>query len=130
MLREANFKADKSLTAWEKLQKQVGLLKTLKNVVVFLANTLEEDRGLSLLKVPQWYDFKRLMDAATQMLVCCTIGVEVLVLGLEECENSQTSTTTTTGSKTLQKEVNNQIDNQDQCSVPPKVPSLQGLDLV
>ena len=46
--------------------------------------------------------------------------VEDLVLGLEECENSHTLTTTTTGSKNSQKEVNNQIENQNQCSVPPK----------
>ena len=54
-----------------------------------------------------------------------------MVLGLEECENSHTfTTTTTTRSKSSQKEVNNQIDNQNQCSVPPKVPSLQALALV
>ena len=42
------------------------------------------------------------MDAATQMLVCHPIGVEDLVLGLEECENSHTLTTTTTASKNSQ----------------------------
>ena len=55
------------------------------------------------MKVPQWCVFNRLMDAATQNLVCNeTINqfeVEDLVLGLEECENSHTLTTTTTGSK-------------------------------
>ena len=56
--------------------------------------------------------------------------VEDLVLGLEECEHSHTPTTTTAGSKNSQKEVNNQIDNQNQCSVPPKVPSLQALGFV
>ena len=44
----------------------MGLPKTLKNVVVFLGNTFEENKVLSLLKVPQWCDFKRLLDAATQ----------------------------------------------------------------
>ena len=39
------------------------------------------------------------------------IGVEDLVLGLKECENSHTLTTTTTGSKNSQKEANNQTDN-------------------
>ena len=48
------------------------------------------------------------------------IGVEDLVLGLKECENSHTLTTTTTGSKNSQKEANNQIDNQNQCSVPQR----------
>ena len=48
------------------------------------------------------------------------IGVENLVLGLKECENAHTLTTTTTGSKNSQKEVNNQTDNQNQCIVPPK----------
>ena len=64
------------------------------------------------------------MDAATQVLGCdqtiTEFGVEDLVLGLEEYENSLALTTTTTGSKNSQKEVNNQIDNQNQCSVHPK----------
>ena len=102
--------------------------------VVFLGNTLEENKGLSLMKVPQRCDFKRLMDAATQRLGCdqtiTQFGVEDLDLGLEGCENSHTLTTITTGSKNLQKEVSNQIDNQNQCSVPSKVPSLQPLSLV
>ena len=38
---------------------------------------------------------------------------------MKECENSHTLTTTTTGSKTSQKEANNQTDNQNQCSLPP-----------
>ena len=42
----------------------------MRMVVIFLGNTLEENKGLSLMKVPQWCDFKRLMDAATQMLGC------------------------------------------------------------
>ena len=51
-LGEANFKAAKSLTAWEQLQQVCGILpKTLKNVVVFLGNTLEENKVRSLLKV-------------------------------------------------------------------------------
>ena len=50
------------------------------------------------------------------------IGVQDLVLGLKECENSHTLTTATTGSKTSQKEVNNQTDSQNQCSVPPPPP--------
>ena len=37
--------------------------------VVFLGNTLEENKVLSLMKVPQWCVFNRLMDAATQRLV-------------------------------------------------------------
>ena len=50
------------------------------------------------------------------------IGVEDLVLGLKECENSHTLTTTTTGSENSQKEAKSQTDNQNQCSVPPKGP--------
>ena len=57
------------------------------------------------------------------------IGVEDLVLGLKECENSHTLTTTITGSKNSQKEANNQTDNQNQYSVPSKVPSLLVLGL-
>ena len=38
--------------------------------VVFLGNTLEENKGLFLLKVPQWCVFNRLMDAGTQSLGC------------------------------------------------------------
>ena len=48
------------------------------------------------------------------------IGVENLVLGLKECENAHTLTTTTTVSKNSQKEVNNHTDNQYQCIVPPE----------
>ena len=47
----------------------MGLPKTLKNVVVFLGNTVEENKGISLMKVPQWCDIKRLLDAATQIWV-------------------------------------------------------------
>ena len=49
-LGKANFKAAKSLSTWEYLQ-QVKV--TLKNVVVFLGNTLEENKVRSLLKVSQ-----------------------------------------------------------------------------
>ena len=56
------------------------------------------------MKVPQWCVFNRLVDAATQNLGCdqtiIQFGVEDLALGLEQCENSHTlTTTTTTGSK-------------------------------
>ena len=37
---------------------------------VFLGNTLEENKVLFLMKVPQWCDFNWLLDAATQMFVC------------------------------------------------------------
>ena len=79
------------------------------------------------MKVPQWCVFNWWMDAASQMFVCHPIGIQDLVFGLEECENSHTLTTTTTGTKNPQKEVNNQIDIQTQFSVPPMVPSLQAL---
>ena len=69
--------------------------------VVFLGNTLEENKVISLMKVPQWCIFTWSMDAATQMLGCdetiTQFGVEDLVLGLEECENSHTLSTTTKG---------------------------------
>ena len=69
-------------------------------------------------------------DAATQRFDCdqtiSQFGVEDLVLGLEEGENSHTLTTTTTGSKNSQKEVNDQIDNLNQYSVPPKGPFFTG----
>ena len=55
------------------------------------------------------------------------IGVEDLVLGLKQCENSHTlTTTTTTGSKNSQKEFNNQTDNQNS----QKAASSQVLGLV
>ena len=75
---------------------------------------------------------QQMMDAATQRLDWDQnhpIGVEDLVLGLEECENSHTLTTTTTGSKNSQKEANNQTDNQNSVLCPPKVPSLQSFCL-
>ena len=51
-------------------------------------------------------------------------------LGGNECENSHTLTTTTTGSKCSQKEANNQTDYQSHNALgPPKVPSLQALGL-
>ena len=37
--------------------------------VVFLGNTLEEYKVLSLLKVAQWCDFKRLLDVSTQIWI-------------------------------------------------------------
>ena len=49
-------------------------------------------------------------------------GVEDLVLGLKECENSHTLTTTTTGLKNSQEEANNQTDNQNSVLCPPKDP--------
>ena len=48
------------------------------------------------------------------------IGVEDFIIGLKECENSRTLTTTTTGFINSQEEANHQTDNQNQCSVPPK----------
>ena len=56
------------------------------------------------------------------------IGVEDFVLGLEECENCHTLTTT--WSKNSPKEVNNQTNNQNNVLCPPKVPCLQVLGLV
>ena len=45
-----------------------------------------------------------------------------------ECENSQTLTTTATGSKCSQKEANNQTDYKSHNALgPSKVPSLQAL---
>ena len=47
-----------------------------------------------------------------------------------ECERAHTLTTTTTGSKNSQKEVNKQTDYQSHnARGPPKVPSLQALGL-
>ena len=54
------------------------------------------------------------------------IGVEDSVLVLKECENSHILMATTTGSKNSQKEANNQTDNQNQWSVPPKGPFFTG----
>ena len=38
--------------------------------VVFLGDSLEENKGLSLMKVPQWCVFNILMDAAAENLGC------------------------------------------------------------
>ena len=77
--------------------------------------------------------FNRSMDAATQMFNCdetiTQLGVEDLVLGLKECENSHTLITTTIWSKNSQKEAINQTDNQNSVLCPPKDPSLQILGL-
>ena len=54
------------------------------------------------------------------------IGVEDLVLGLVECENSHTLTTTTTASRNSEKDVNNQIDNQNQCYESGEGPFFTG----
>ena len=56
------------------------------------------------------------------------IGVEDLVLGLEECENSHTLTTTITGAKTSQSTIRLTVRINVLC--PPKVPSLQAFGLV
>ena len=80
----------------------MGLPKTLKNVVVFWGNTLEENTVFFLLKMPQWCVFNGKMDAATQSLVyeqtIYQFEVEDSVLGSEECEDSHTLKITTTGS--------------------------------
>ena len=39
-----------------------------------------------------------------------------------ECERAHKLRTTTTGSKNSQKEANNQTEQSEQCSVPPKGP--------
>ena len=68
------------------------------------------------------------MDALNSNLDCNQtinqFGVEEPLLVLNECENSHTLTTTTTGSKCSQKQANNQTDYQShkQCSGPPKGP--------
>ena len=49
-LGKANFKAAKSLTAWEYLQQ---VRATAKDFVVFLGNTLEENKVRLVLKVSQ-----------------------------------------------------------------------------
>ena len=52
------------------------------------------------------------------------------LLVLNECENSHTLTTATTGSKCSQKEANNQTDYHSNNALgPPKVSSLQALGL-
>ena len=50
-------------------------------------------------------------------------------LAWNECENTHTLTTTTTGPKSSQKEVNSQVDLQNSVLGPPKVSSLQVLGL-
>ena len=89
---------------------------------------------LHVLKVPQWSIFNRELDAATQMWFVMEqttkLKLKTQFWDTSKCDNTHTLTTTTTGSKNSQKEVNNQSDNQNQYSIPPKVSSLQDLGLV
>ena len=89
-LVKANFKAEKSLTAWEYLQKLVGLLKNFKNVVVFLGNTLEENKVRSLFEHLTMMRFQEENGCYNSNLDCNQtinqLGVDYLVLGLEECD--------------------------------------------
>ena len=57
-LGEANFKAAKSQPLGSNSSKFVGLPKTLKNVVVFLGDALEENKVRFLLKVPTMIRFQ------------------------------------------------------------------------
>ena len=68
LLGKASFKAVKSLTAWEKLQQAKATAKDSQKCCCFLG--LKENKLSSLLKVSQWRDFKRKMDATTQNLDC------------------------------------------------------------
>ena len=71
LLGKANFKAAKSLTTLEQLQQTGGIAKdSTRMFVVFLGNTLEENKVLFLLKVPQCFVFNRLMNAASQSFGC------------------------------------------------------------
>ena len=101
--------------------------------VVFLGNTLEENKGLSLMKVPQWCVFNRLMDAATQSWVVIRTSPNLDLItqfwDWNECGKSHTLTATTTGSKSSQEEVNNQTDLQNSVLCPPTVFCLQVLGL-
>ena len=88
-LGKTNFKGAKSLTTWDYLQQIDGIAQDSPRMfVVFLGNALEENKVLSLMKVPQWCVFTRSMDAATPMLGCDEtinqIRVEDLVFGLIE----------------------------------------------
>ena len=73
------------------------------------------------------------MDAAPQSWVVINkstnLELKTWLWDGNECENTHTLTTTTTGSKSSQKEVNNQTDLQNSVLCPPKVPSLQDLGL-
>ena len=92
--------------------------------VVFLGNTLEENKVISMMKVPQWCVFNRLMDAATQiwfvMKQSTNLKLKTWFLALKECESSHTIITTTTGSKNSQKDANNQTDNQNSVLCPQR----------
>ena len=71
------------------------------------------------------------MDDATQMWFmnkqATNLKLKIQFWDRNECENIHTLTTTTTGSKTSQKEVNSQIDLQNSVLGAPKVVSLQVL---
>ena len=70
--------------------------------VVFLGNTLEGNKELSLMKVPQWCVFNSMMAAATQRLggVQKSPNLELKTWFLAwKNVKTLTLTTTTTGSK-------------------------------
>ena len=74
------------------------------------------------------------MDATTQIWIVIkqstNLELKNWFLAWNEFENSHTLTTTTTGSKNSQKEVNSQVEYQNHNVLgPPKVSPLQALGL-
>ena len=73
------------------------------------------------------------MDAATQMWLVnkqsTNLKLKTQFWDWNEYENTHTLTTTPTGSKSSQKELNSQIDLQNSVLDPPKVSFLQVLGL-
>ena len=80
----------------------------------------------------KWCVSNRMEDAATQRLdwdqTITQLELMTFIL-LEECKNSHTPTTTTTGSNYSRKEVNNQTNNQNSILCPQKLPLFQFLVL-
>ena len=78
-LDEANFKAAKSLTAWEKLEQTDRIAKDSTRILLFSWEILMKKTRLFLIKVSQWCVFNRLMDAATQSLGCYQISPNLVL---------------------------------------------------
>ena len=111
----------------------MGLLNTHKNVVIFLGNTLEENKGLALMKVPQWCDFKRLMGTATQSWVVIKQSTNLELknqFGIEMNVNMLThSQQQPQGPKAHKKKSTVRLTHRINVLCPPKVSSLQVLGL-
>ena len=130
VLGKTIFKPAKSLSTWEKLQQTDGIAQdSPRMLVVFLGSTLQRKQRVNPPEGTAMVCFQQVEGSCNSNVELGSkftqFGVEDLVLGLKECENTHKLTTKPTGSERSQKEVNNQTDNQNNALCPQKVPFLQ-----